>query len=121
MEELLSKIGEEYQMFFEDGNYRGCFYPVYVLYPHLPKYPLNAKDPSESWEYGLNLILNHADRIKGVEAKEGDLLVCRYNNELHVAVVLADNKCIHVFRGHTMRINRLSFFGERPLMFFRVK
>jgi hypothetical protein len=49
----------------------------------------------------------------------GDLIVTRFNDELHVAVFLQFGKIIHVFRGHSLQIGRLKMFKDFKV--FRVK
>lgn len=119
IDELLKQIGKPYEMFFSDGNYQGCFYPVYFLYPHLPHYPLPSDDNSKNYRYGINLITKHFDRIKKEELQKGDLIATMYNNELHVAIYLEHQKVIHVFRGHELQLGRLKMFND--YLCFRVK
>ena len=120
MDELLKQIGRPYEMSFEDGNYQGCFYPVYFLNPELPKYPLPTKDPADSWHYGVKLINHHAEHIKDEDVQAGDVLVTKYNNELHVGIMLNKHQVVHVFKNHTLQVSRLRFFGDRKLAFYRV-
>ena len=55
MQELLKQIGRPYEMFNEDQTYQGCFFPVQLLYPHLPKYKLRSRDDDKNYHYGLSI------------------------------------------------------------------
>lgn len=119
---LKERIGQPYQMFWRSGEYQGCFLPVYIIYPDLPRYPLGS-DPDnhkKNFVYGMRLIQNHAKEISHEQVEAGDVLACEYNGELHVAIMLDKYELIHVFRGKTMMQHSLKFFGERDKKFFRV-
>lgn len=115
---LLSQIGREYEMYNDDGTYQGCFYPVQVLYPDKPRYKLRSADDDKNYNYGLNKIKKHCKRVKPDEIKQGDLIVTRFRDELHVAVYYEYGKIIHVFRGHSLQIGRLKMF--KNYLVFRV-
>jgi len=123
LENLKNQVGREYKMFFDDGNYEGCFYPVYFLYPNLPRYPLPNIDvkAKENFTYGIKKILKSFKRVDKKDAEKGDMFACDFDGELHVGILLEGDKLIHVFRGHTLKIDRLSFYQRRfkNLMFFR--
>ena len=123
LQEVKSLVGEPYEMFFEgeDKHYKGCFAPVYILYPHLPKYPLPGADPENNFDYGMVKILKNAYPIEKKDIRAGDVLVTRYKNELHVALMVDRFNLIHVFRNHTAQINKLSFFKKEKIRFYRVK
>ena len=119
---LKERIGQPYQMFWSSGEYQGCFLPVYIVYPDLPRYPLGADADSHkrNFVYGMRIIQNHAKEIRLEEVEAGDVLACEYNGELHVALMLNTSDLIHVFRGKSLMQHSLSFFGKRELKFFRV-
>ena len=108
----------EYEMYNDDGTYQGCFYPVQVLYPDKPRYKLRSADDDKNYNYGLNKIKKHCKRVKPDEIKQGDLIVTRFRDELHVAVYYEYGKIIHVFRGHSLQIGRLKMF--KNYLVFRV-
>jgi hypothetical protein len=120
IKQLLSQIGRPYQMFNDDGSYQGCFYPVQFLYPDKPKYKLRSNDDDKNYWYGLAKIKEHCFEISTDDIFQmGDLIVTRFNDELHVAVFLQFGKIIHVFRGHSLQIGRLKMFKDFKV--FRVK
>jgi len=121
--ELKKLIGTPYQMETPDGNYLGCFMPVYHLFPDAPRYPLPTDDPAVNYAYGLSKILRECVKVERSDLQAGDIIACQFNNELHVGVMINKNEVIHVFRGHTLQIDRLSsrFFTDKNIRFFRKK
>lgn len=117
--ELLKQVGRKYEMYNEDGTYQGCFYPVQFLYPDKPKYKLRSKDDDKNYNYGLAKIMQHCTEISETELQKGDIIVTRYNDELHVAVFYEFDKIVHVFRGHALQISRLKIFRNQ-VRYFRV-
>ena len=110
--ELKSKVGTPYQMFDENKNYIGCFYPIYYIYPHLPRYPLPSDNHQANYRYGMAKILQSAKEIQEKDLQAGDVVACKFNNELHVALYIGDQRIIHVFRGHTLQISRLKILKD---------
>lgn len=120
IENLLNEIGRPYQMFNEDNTYQGCFYPVQFLYPDKPRYKMRSNDDDKNYWYGLAKIKEHCFEIdKNDKYQLGDIIVTRYNDELHVAIFLEFGKIIHIFRNHTLQIGRLKMFNDYKV--FRVK
>lgn len=115
--ELLKQVGRPYEMFNEDGTYQGCFYPVQFLYPDKPKYKLRSNDDNKNYNYGLSKIKQNCEEISVEELQKGDIIVTRFNDELHVAVFYEFDKIIHVFRGHTLQISRLKIFRNKVRCF----
>jgi hypothetical protein len=106
--ELKKLVGTPYQMETPDGNYLGCFMPVYLLFPDAPRYVLPTDDPAVNYAYGLSKILRECVKVERSDLQAGDIIACQFNNELHVGVMINKNEVIHVFRGHTLQIDRLS-------------
>lgn len=120
--ELKKLVGKPYKMFFEDGNYCGCFFPIYEVYPDLPRHPLFSENMADNWDYGINLILESAYEIPSEEVKAGDVLVTKYRKELHVALCIGEGKIIQVFRDRTLEISRAqNCFRERFVKYFRLR
>lgn len=108
--ELLKQIGRPYEMFYSDGNYQGCFYPVYIMYPDAPRYPLPTSDNRKNYVYGMRLLRQHAKEISKEELKAGDIIATEYRGELHVGIFHEFGRFIHVFKGHELQIGHLSRF-----------
>ena len=123
IENLVNKVGTEYQMFYEDGNYCGCFFPVYEVYPHLPKFPLPDMDlkKPKNFNFGIARMMENMNEVEEKNLKLGDILATKYRDELHVALYIGKGKFIHIFHSHTLQINSISFFRKDRLRFFRVK
>jgi hypothetical protein len=123
IQEAKKLVGQPYEMFFEgeDKYYKGCFAPVYFAYPNLPKYPLPGADPENNFDYGMVKILKSAYPIDKKDIQAGDVLVTKYKNELHVGLMVDKFRLMHVFRNHTMQIDRLTFFKKEKIKFYRVK
>ena len=117
--ELKSKVGTPYQMFDENKNYIGCFYPIYFVYPNLPRYPLPSDNHQANYHYGMAKILQSAKEIQEKDLQAGDVVACKFNNELHVALYIGEQRIIHVFRGHTLQISRLKILKDYKC--FRVR
>jgi len=123
LKELRDKIGLPYQMIFDDGNYLGCFYPVYFLYPDLPRFPLpsmNLTNP-KNFNFGIDCILGSFEEVEKADIEAGDMFACEFKKELHVGILISDKELIHIFRGHDLRVAKLSIFDYKDLRFFRVK
>lgn len=112
MDELLKKIGEPYKMFFDDGNYCGCFEPLYFLYPNHAHFPLPSENHRKNYVYGMRLLRQFCDEIPKNELRAGDIIATLYKGELHVGIFYEFNKLIHVFKGHSLQIGRLSLFDN---------
>lgn len=113
LNEIISKyIGEPYEMYNEDGTYRGCFRPVQLLYPEKPRYKLRSKNDDKNFFYGIAKIRKHCTLIDRKDLKIGDIIATRFRDELHVGIFTGYGKILHVFRGHTMQIGKLSLFKE---------
>lgn len=109
---LLEKVGRPYEMFNEDETYQGCFYPFQFLYPEVPRYKMRSRDDDKNYWYGLSKIKKHCMEIQKEELRMGDMIVTRFNDELHVGIFYQFGKIIHVFKGHTLQIGRLKMFSE---------
>lgn len=117
---LLTKIGTPYKMFFKDGNYCGCFYPVYEVFEKLPKYPLPADNPEINFSYGMDKIAQCCEAVEKDYLQVGDIVAAWFRNELHVALYTGSGKIIHVFKDHDLRINRLEAL-KKIHGYYRVK
>jgi len=119
--DLKKKVGTAYSMFFPDGNYCGCFFPIYEVYNFLPKYPLPSADPADNWDYGIDLINKHAIEIEKNEVRAGDVFVTRFRKELHVGLCIDGGKIIHVFKDNSLEISRINnYFKDKYIKYFRV-
>jgi len=112
MEELLKQVGRPYNMFFEDGNYEGCFYPIYFLNPDKPHFPLKFDSNNRNYVYGMRLLRRFTEEISKDELKAGDIIATNFRDELHVAIYYEFGKIIHVFKDHTLQIGRVNMFKE---------
>ena len=119
IEELCAQVGRPYEMFNEDGTYQGCFYPVQFLYPDKPRYKLRSNDDDQNYWWGCEKIRQHCTEVTDEDVyQSGDIVVTRFKNELHVAVLLNSEKIIHVFRNNSLQISRLKLFRDYKV--FRV-
>ena len=118
--DLVKQFGTPYEMFFKDGNYRGCFFPVYFLFPDLPRFPLPSDNHARNFLYGMAKIKAHMQEVERKDLQTGDIIACEYNGELHVAVYIGKGKIIHVFREHSLQINRIEMLNKGIKGYFRV-
>lgn len=122
IDDLIKKVGTPYEMFFPDKiSYKGCFFPVYEVFPDLPKFPLPSDNPEDNFDYGMDKIRQNATEIEEKDLQVGDLVAGLFNNELHVALYLGKGKIIHVFKDHNLRINRLELLRKGIKGFYRFK
>lgn len=116
--ELLKQVGKPYQMFNEDGSYCGCFYPMYFLYPQIPRY-IMTKSEDALFENCIDEFYKHCKEINKEELKKGDLIAIDFKGILHVAIYYEFGKIIHIFDGRTLEVGKLKYF--RDYKCFRVK
>lgn len=119
IKELLKHIGQPYEMYNSDGSYQGCFFPVQFLYPDKPRYKLRSlNDDDKNLVYGMAKLNKHCTEITEEELQKGDIIACRFRDELHVAIYYEFGKCIEVFKDHTLQIGRINKFKNPK--FFKV-
>lgn len=111
IEELLKQVGKPYQMLDKNGKYLGCFFPMYFLYPNIPKYTL-TKAEDALYENCIDEFYKYCTEIEKEELKKGDLLAINFKNILHVAIYYEFGKIIHIFNGRTLEIARLKMFKD---------
>lgn len=121
IKDLIKKVGTPYEMFYPCGSYCGCFFPIYEVFPNLPKFKLPTEDPANSYDYGMEKIYENAVPVEKMELIAGDVIVSRFNNELHVALYINSDRIIHVFKNNKLRINRLRVLEKSITGFVRVK
>ena len=118
-EKLLSMVGTPYRMFDDNGNYEGCFLPIYTLYPQGKHYKLPSENPQKNYLYGMAKIRRQAHEITREELHKGDIIACMYNDELHVAIYWEYGKIIHVFRKHELFISKIDML-KYDMSYWRV-
>ena len=122
IQELLTHIGRPYQSFFDDKTYLGCFYPLYFLYPFLPKFKLPSKDKSEYFMYSFNKI-NSSDMFEAIsenELQQGDIIVTSYKKQLHIGIYYEFGKMIHTLNNVPLEITRVQNYKSRFMRYYRV-
>ncbi|OGI00480.1 MAG: hypothetical protein A2Y25_12075 [Candidatus Melainabacteria bacterium GWF2_37_15] len=82
-----------------------CLYPVYLLYPEIPKYEFIYDE-----EYFTPLIKRHFREIE--EFNAGDLLVFKLLNSFHFGIYAGNGNFFHCCKKHKLRISRLSGYKK---------
>ena len=82
-----------------------CLYPVYLLYPEIPKYELIHDE-----EYFTPLIKKHFREIE--ELSTGDLLVFKMFNNFHFGIYAGKGTFFHCCKKHKLRVSRLSGYKK---------
>ena len=112
-------VGKPYRDFDEQGNYIGCFEPLYLIYDNLPKYPLpQAKE--RYFAEGFAHILDNFERT--LTPRAPDVIVFRFARDiLHIGVFLEGGKFFHVQRGSAFEIQRLFHYENKILGYYKAK
>lgn len=84
-----------------------CLYPVYLLYPDIPKYRIIYDE-----NYFNPLIKKHFEETQ--EIKAGDLIVFRLLNNYHFGIYAGNGEFFHCCKRHKLRVSRLA--GYRKLL-----
>lgn len=117
---LKKKVGKEYEKFDAVGNYFGCFEPLYICYPMLPKYKL-PKDFSKQFEFSLQKLEEAGKQIKKEELKECDVIVFRLPRDIfHIGIYAGNGKMFQTFAHGSLQISRVDFDNHRIVGFYRI-
>lgn len=119
VEFLKSCVGRAYRDFDPNGYYIGCFEPLYLLWPHLPK----GKLPSRESAYFAKAYFHFLENFEPVkEPKLLDIVAfCLPGDVFHVGVLLTHSTFLHVQRGGSFEIRRLGTLIKYSLGFFRLR
>lgn len=82
-----------------------CLYPVYLLYPEIPKYKLVQDE-----NYFQPLIEKYF--CKTAESKEGDLLVFKFQNKFHFGIYNGCGKFFHCCKKFKLRLSRMKLYQK---------
>jgi len=82
-----------------------CLYPMYLLYPQIPKYKLIQDE-----KYFKPLINKHFYKTDSPE--KGDLLLFRLFNGFHFGIYAEDGKFFHCCKKHKLRLTNLSGYKK---------
>jgi len=82
-----------------------CLYPIYLLYPQIPRYELIHDE-----EYFIPLVNKHFKEIQ--ELITGDLLFFKLPNDYHFGVYAGGGNFFHCCKKHKLRISRLSGYKK---------
>ncbi len=82
-----------------------CTYPVYLLYPQIPRYELIHDE-----EYFIPLVKKHFKET--YELNTGDLIVFKLPNDYHFGIYAGEGKFFHCCRRHKLRVSRLSGYRK---------
>ena len=121
LKELIKQVGRKTQEFDSEGYYEGCLYPIYFLYPNIEKLNITPDLCKNGYKFGLEITKKYGKQIWINELKPGDVIIVRFNNTLHPAIYIGDNKIIHVFYDKTLVINNLDLFNQKYFMCFTWK
>jgi hypothetical protein len=107
---LKSCVGRPYKDFDAQGNYIGCFEPLYLLWPELPRFKL----PERQSAYFAVAYFHFLQNFSPVKVpKPLDVAVFRFPGDIfHVGVYISQTNFIHVQRGNYFEIRRLRQFEK---------
>ena len=110
IEQLKKLVGQKYEMTFVDGSYKGCFMPVYELYPDFPKYILPIENLKDCYDFAISRLSLQAFEVDNKDVRLGDILVTKLYKQIHVAVYIGSDCIIQVFEGSNLQIDRAGMF-----------
>lgn len=87
-----------------------CLYPVYLLYPRIPKYKIIQDE-----DYFLPLVKKYFKEIalsKKTIFIKGDLLIFKLYNGFHFGIYAGNEEFFHFCKRHNLRITRLSGYKK---------
>lgn len=116
---LKSLVGRPYRDFDAEGNYLGCFEPLYLLYPDLPKYPL-PKSSKAYFSLGTQRIFENFEQVEMPKTLDM-ILFCFRKDMLHVGIYVEGRKFLHVQRGSAFEIQRLALYENKILGYYKPK
>lgn len=120
LENLKKLVGKGYQKLGKNGIYFGCFEPLYVCFPTLPKYKL-PNDSSKHFEFSLQKLEQVSEKIEQNDLSEGDVIVFRLpKNIFHIGIYAGSGKMFQTFAQNTMQISRVNFNNHRIVGFYRI-
>ena len=118
LEKLTKTIGKKYQETDENGNYIGCFEPMYMLYPDIPRFQFLQN--VDYFSHSLEKIKETLKEIRKEEIKEGDIIVFKMPRKvLHIAVYIGNGKIIQTFKNSSMQINKVNLDSKRIIGVYR--
>jgi len=94
MQDFFDKyIGTKYRETDEYGNYLGCLYPAYLLYPDKPKRKVDESNFSLLFVMGeFSKALTRVEKAE----KFGDIILLRQFGKFHIYVVVNSCKAVHI-------------------------
>ncbi len=120
IKDLITLVGSPYKNFDENGNYLGCFEPIYLLHPQIMRCKLPI-DSSLNFDFAYKKIKENCISIQKNEILSGDIIVLKLpNNVLHVGVYLGNNKFIHTFKNSSLTINKIDLEHKRIIGIYRL-
>ena len=84
-----------------------CLYPVYLLYPEIPKYKLIQNE-----SYFRPLIEKYFHPVSLKNIQKGDLLLFKMFNGFHFGIYAGHDKFFHCCKTHKLRLSRLSGYKK---------
>lgn len=121
IQELIKQVGKPYQELDENGNYLGCFEPVYFLHPNSPRFKL-PQNRSNYFRFAFLKITKLTKQIAKEKIQIGDIVVLEYPNKvLHIGVYLGDYKIIQTFKNSSLSINKIDLNNNRIIGIYRIE
>jgi len=97
---LYTKIGTK-----DNDDKLDCLYPIYLVYPNLPRYGLNH-DP----DYVYSNILKHFKPVKTFKA--GDLILFKFKNKYHFGIYTKNNIFCHFLSKGNLRLTNINKYKK---------
>ena len=103
---LINLVGQPCSQYDKDKNVMACFEPIYLIYPHLPRYPLPKV--KNLYKYALTKLKENLAEIKREDIKTGDIIVFKdVFRSLHIAIYIDKGLILHCGINYRFEIVKL--------------
>jgi len=89
-----------------------CLFPIYLLYPELPKYDIN-----QDKTYVYESILKHCNKVDNLRL--GDLILFKFLNGYHFGIYAGKGNFFHYLRHGNLRLTNLRRYIKYIEGYFR--
>lgn len=111
IDDLIKSVGDgiKYKHLDDNGKALGCMFPIYLMYPHLPRFDW----PDNLGEFMRTMFKKHLEIIELEDIEKGDLVLIRLPFGLvHPAVYIGNDEIIDCMIETGLQKSRLSIYSR---------